>query len=221
MICHLVLTLLSQEQSEPKETGHTPEITTPGHEKDKEKEAPPCKKPEVKRPHLRKSRSQDLPDKTAPAQGKVLSETRTYTQEAYSSTSRVETVMVKSTVERKEKHHSTVTHKHTFNVSSSPVDRDRKIHILSQSRSSSQETPPPSAPTAPSFSDIQREFHVPKKARAQRPPQESGHSGSQVCQCVNVRQSILCMYSRYNMWHCLGLESNNPEPFQTEACCTN
>lgn len=137
-----------------------------------------------------------MPDKTAPAQGKVVSETRTYTQEAYSSTSRVETVTGKSTVERKEKHHSTVTHKHMFNVSSSPVDRDRKIHILSQSRSSSQETPPPSVPTAPSFSDIQREFQIPRKDRAgftHRPPQEGGHSGSQVCtvlHCVWIPGTI-------------------------------
>ncbi|XP_062390129.1 coiled-coil domain-containing protein 141-like [Sardina pilchardus] len=173
------------EQSEPKETGHTPEITTPGHDKDKDKDAPPSKKPEVKRPHLRKSRSQDLPDKTPPAQSKVLSETRTYTQENYSATSRVETITGKSTVERKEQHHSSVTHKHTFNVSRSPVDRDRKVHILSRSRSNSQETPPPSAPTAPSFSDIQREFQIPRKDRmgpAQRTSHEGGHTGSQVCQ---------------------------------------
>ncbi|XP_048095477.1 coiled-coil domain-containing protein 141 isoform X1 [Alosa alosa] len=169
------------EQSEPKETGHTPEITTPGHDKDKD--APPSKKQEVKRPHLRKSRSQDLPDKTPPVQSKVLSESRTYTQEAYSATSRVETITGKSTMERKEQHHSSVTHKHTFNVSRSPVDRDRKIHILSRSRSNSQETPPPSAPTAPSFSDIQREFQIPRKDRmgpAQRASHEGGHTGSQV-----------------------------------------
>ncbi|XP_063069315.1 coiled-coil domain-containing protein 141 isoform X2 [Engraulis encrasicolus] len=179
------------EQSEPKETGHTPEITTPGHDKDKDKdqdkEIPSVKKVEVKRSSLRKSRSQDLPDKTQAqaVPGKGVSETRTYTQEEHSSTSRVETVTGRSMVERKEEHHSTITQKQTFNVSSSPVDRDRKVHILSQSRSNSQETPPPSAaPTAPSFSDIQREFQLHRKDRAGPAPpkatQESGHTEAQV-----------------------------------------
>ncbi|XP_012689485.2 coiled-coil domain-containing protein 141 isoform X2 [Clupea harengus] len=167
--------------SEQKETGHTPEITTPGHDKDKD--APQSKKPEVKRPHLRKSRSQDLPDKTPPALSKVLSETRTFSQEAYSATSRVETITGKTTVERKEQHHSSVTHKHTFNTSSSPVDRDRKIHAFGQSRGNSEETPPLSSTTGPSFSDIQREFQVQRKDRpghAHKAPHEGGHADSQV-----------------------------------------
>uniref|UniRef100_A0AAY4EX74 Ig-like domain-containing protein n=1 Tax=Denticeps clupeoides TaxID=299321 RepID=A0AAY4EX74_9TELE len=104
-----------QDSSELKESGHTPEMTVPGCDKD----APSSKMADVKKPHIRKSKSQDLPDKQT--QGaehlKVFSECSSYTQEAYSSTSRVETITGKSSVERKEQHHTSFSHKHSFNVS--------------------------------------------------------------------------------------------------------
>ncbi|KAI4891466.1 hypothetical protein NFI96_032851 [Prochilodus magdalenae] len=134
------------ETPEAKETGHTPEITGP----DGTKEEPVTKKPESKKPQLPKSRSQELPDK----QQKVLSETRSYTQEAYSKISTKQTTTTKSTVERKEQTHTSFSHTHTFSVSSSPVEKDRKIYSLQQTKRPSQDTPPPQWPL---FSTIHRE----------------------------------------------------------------
>ncbi|XP_072541513.1 coiled-coil domain-containing protein 141 [Salminus brasiliensis] len=130
------------ETPEAKETGHTPEMTGP----DGTKEDPLTKQPDSKKPPLRKSRSQDLLD-----QQKVLSETRSYTQEAYSKTSTVQTITSKSTVERKEQTHTSFSHTHTFSMSSSPVERDRKLYTLQKAKGTSQDT------SLPSFSDAQRE----------------------------------------------------------------
>ncbi|KAL6484284.1 hypothetical protein MHYP_G00063290 [Metynnis hypsauchen] len=135
---------------EVKETGHTPEITGP----DGTKEEPVTKKPEGKKTQLAKSQSQDLPDKLQSEQHKVLSETRSYKQEAYSKTSTTQTTTIKSTVERKEETHTSFSHTHTFSVSSSPVERDRKIYTLQQAKRPSQDTPPPQWPQC---SDVQRE----------------------------------------------------------------
>ncbi|XP_066497305.1 coiled-coil domain-containing protein 141 [Hoplias malabaricus] len=123
---------------EVKETGHTPEITGPdGH-----KEEPVTMKPDSKKPQLRKSRSQDLPDKPQSVQ-KVPSESHSYTQEAYSKTSTVHTFTSRSTIERKEQSHTSYSHSHTFSVSRSPLERDRKVYSLQQTKRPSQDTPPP------------------------------------------------------------------------------
>uniref|UniRef100_A0AAR2KDP7 Ig-like domain-containing protein n=1 Tax=Pygocentrus nattereri TaxID=42514 RepID=A0AAR2KDP7_PYGNA len=132
------------------QTGHTPEMTGP----DGTKEEPVTKKPEGKKTQLAKSQSQDLPDKPQSEEHKVLSETRSYTQEAYSKMSMTQTTTSKSTVERKEETHTSFSHTHTFSVSSSPVERDRKIYTLQQAKRPSQDTPPPQWPQC---SDVQRE----------------------------------------------------------------
>ncbi|XP_028847687.1 coiled-coil domain-containing protein 141 isoform X2 [Denticeps clupeoides] len=154
------------EMSELKESGHTPEMTVPGCDKD----APSSKMADVKKPHIRKSKSQDLPDKQT--QGaehlKVFSECSSYTQEAYSSTSRVETITGKSSVERKEQHHTSFSHKHSFNVCT-PGEGDRKIHVFHDT-----DTPPPNLSTAPSFHEIQREFQRGRQGSSQKTPHTSG-----------------------------------------------
>ncbi|XP_043104600.1 coiled-coil domain-containing protein 141 isoform X2 [Puntigrus tetrazona] len=145
---------------EPKESGHTPEMTGPHCTK----EMPVGKNPENKKPQLRKTRSQDLPDKHHPEHQKVLSETRLYTQEAYSKTSKVETITSKSSVERTEE--TSFSHSHTINVSHSPAERDKKSHILQQTKRDSQESPHPPPPppprdpgaSRPSIIDLQREL---------------------------------------------------------------
>ncbi|KAF5903363.1 titin-like isoform X4, partial [Clarias magur] len=96
--------------------------------------------------------------KDDPVTKKGESKTRFYTQEAYSK-STVETINSKSTVERKEQTHTTLSHTHKFSMSSSPVERDRKICMLQQSKRPSQDTPPPAQGeccTASSGSDFQR-----------------------------------------------------------------
>lgn len=123
------------KQPEAKETGHTPEIMGPGGTKDD----PVTKNAESKKPQLCKSQSQD--NLGRPHQ--VLSETHFYTQEAYSK-STAETINSKSTVERKEQTHTSFSHTHKFSVSSSPIERDRRICTLQQSKRPSQDTPPPS-----------------------------------------------------------------------------
>ncbi|KAM9486119.1 coiled-coil domain-containing protein 141 isoform 2-T2 [Clarias gariepinus] len=123
------------ETPEAKETGHTPEIMGPGGTKDD----PVTKNAESKKPQLCKSQSQD--NLGRPHQ--VLSETRFYTQEAYSK-STAETINSKSTVERKEQTHTSFSHTHKFSMSSSPIERDRRICTLQQSKRPSQDTPPPS-----------------------------------------------------------------------------
>ncbi|XP_016375665.1 coiled-coil domain-containing protein 141-like [Sinocyclocheilus rhinocerous] len=141
---------------EPKESGHTPEMTGPHCTK----ERPVGKNPENKKPQLRKTQCQDLPDKHHPEHQKVLSETRLYTQEAFSKTSEAETITSKSTIERREEMHTSFSHSHTINVSHSPAERDKRSHILQQTKRDSQETPPPRDPgvSRPSIIDIQREL---------------------------------------------------------------
>ncbi|XP_073769243.1 coiled-coil domain-containing protein 141 isoform X2 [Danio rerio] len=130
---------------EQKESGHTPEMTGPHCTK----EMPDGKSPETKKPQLRKTRSQDLPDKHHTEHQKVLSETRSYTQEAYSKTSKVETITSKSTIEKREEMHTSFSHSHTINVSRSPVQREKRSHSLMLTKRDSQETPPPPPPPPP------------------------------------------------------------------------
>ncbi|XP_062312732.1 coiled-coil domain-containing protein 141 isoform X2 [Osmerus eperlanus] len=157
--------------SEQKETGHTPELTTGADGKEI-----PIKILTSKNPPLKKTGSQDLPDKqtegarhTVPERQTVVSESSSFTQEEYSQTSRVETFTNRSTVERKEERHSSFSCTHTFNLSCSPhtlTERDRKAHALHQSGPGAQvrATSPPLAPSSGhSFSDIQKEFQ--KKER--------------------------------------------------------
>lgn len=113
------------------------------------KEMPDGKSPETKKPQLRKTRSQDLPDKHHTEHQKVLSETRSYTQEAYSKTSKVETITSKSTIEKREEMHTSFSHSHTINVSRSPVQREKRSHSLMQTKRDSQETSPPPPPPPP------------------------------------------------------------------------
>ncbi|KAG7330838.1 hypothetical protein KOW79_004807 [Hemibagrus wyckioides] len=137
------------ETPEAKETGHTPEIMGPGGTKDDQV----TKKAESKK-HATKSQSQDMREQ--PCQ--VFLETRCYTQEDYSK-STVQTTTSRSTVERKEQTHTSFSHTHSFSVSSSPVEKDRKICTLQQSKRPSQDTPPPAqgeCHTASSCSEFQR-----------------------------------------------------------------
>ncbi|XP_067300526.1 coiled-coil domain-containing protein 141 [Pseudorasbora parva] len=147
---------------EPKESGHTPEMTGPHCTK----EMPVGKNQENKKPQLRKTRSQDLPDNHHPEHQKKLQETRLHTQEAYSKTSKVETIMCKSTIERREEMHTSISHSHTINANHSPLERDKRSHIMQQTKRDSQETPPPPPPpprdpalSRPTIIDIQRELH--------------------------------------------------------------
>ncbi|XP_026074738.1 coiled-coil domain-containing protein 141-like [Carassius auratus] len=126
---------------ESKESGHTPEMTGP----DSTKEITVSKNPENKKPQLRKTQSQDLLDKHYPELQNVLSETRSYTQEAFSKTSKVETITSKSAIERREEMHTSFSHSQNINVSHSPAEQD-KSHILQQTKRDSQETPPPPPP---------------------------------------------------------------------------
>ncbi|XP_030643095.1 coiled-coil domain-containing protein 141 [Chanos chanos] len=167
-------TLDTTDNSEPKESGHTPEMAGPGNGT----EVPVGKRQESKKPHLRKTRSQDLPDKHHPENRKVLSETRSYIQEAYSKT-----ITEKSTVQMKEQLHTSFCHTQTFNVSCYPLEKDRKIHVLHQTKRESYDTPPPPCHSAPSFSDIQRAFQKKEKPdSAQRTTHDKfpGSSGSNV-----------------------------------------
>lgn len=116
------------KQPEAKETGHTPEIMGQGSTKDDLV----TKKSERMKPQMCKLQSQDT----------LLSETSCYMQKAYSK-STVQTITSKSTVERKEQTHTSFLHTHTFNVSSSPVERDRSISALQQNKRSSQDDTPP------------------------------------------------------------------------------
>ncbi|KAF4086617.1 hypothetical protein AMELA_G00085580 [Ameiurus melas] len=116
------------ETPEAKETGHTPEITGQGGTKDDLV----TKKSESMKPQMCKFQSQDT----------LLSEPSCFTQKAYSK-STVQTITSKSTVERRAQTHTSFSHTHTFNVSSSPVERDRSISTLQQNKRSSQDTPPP------------------------------------------------------------------------------
>ncbi|XP_029567482.1 coiled-coil domain-containing protein 141 [Salmo trutta] len=157
----------SLDVSELKETGHTPELTMGGN--GKEVPIKTLQNTRSKKPHIRKTRSQDLPDKLHPEhQNKVLSESRYHTQKAYSEMSRVETIISRSTLESKEQLSTSVCCTHTFNLSCSPLERDRKVHVLQQAGIKSLVTsptvpPPPAFTSASSFSDIQREFQ--KKER--------------------------------------------------------
>lgn len=137
-------------QPEQKESGHTPEMT-----------GPHCTKeiPINKKPQLRKIRSQDLHDKHHPEHQKV-SETRVNTQEAFSKTSKVETITCKSTFERREEMHTTFSHTHT--VSHSPAERDKRSCSLQQPKRDFQDTTPPPPPprdpglSRPGIRDIQK-----------------------------------------------------------------
>ncbi|XP_041700614.2 coiled-coil domain-containing protein 141 isoform X1 [Coregonus clupeaformis] len=160
-------------QSELKETGHTPELTMGGN--GKEVPIKTLEDTRSKKPQIPKTRSKDLPDKLHPEHhNKVLSESRYHTQEAYSETSRVETITSRSMQERKEQLSTSFCCTHTFNLSCSPLERDRKVHALHQAGIRSLVTPPPptippppAVDSAPCFSDIQREFQ--KKERRNFP----------------------------------------------------
>ncbi|XP_050974245.1 LOW QUALITY PROTEIN: coiled-coil domain-containing protein 141 [Labeo rohita] len=193
---------------EPKESGHTPEMTGPHCTK----EMPVGKNPENKKPQLRKTQSQDLPDKHHPEHQKVLSENRLYTQEAYSKTSKVETITSKSTVERREEMHTSFSHSHTINVSHSPAERDKRSYILQQTKRDSQETPPPPPPppprdpavSRPSIMDIQREL----QCAVQKTNSEDKY---QACS----RNHPLHSYSKTSAHHSLDeeyLPHGTPEP---------
>lgn len=101
---------------------------------------------------------------------------RYHTQELCSETSRVETITSRLTMERKEQLSTSFSCTHTFNLSCSPLERDRKVHALNQAGIKSLVTPPPTIPpppafaSAPSFSDIQREF---QKKERQGPAQRN------------------------------------------------
>lgn len=110
------------------------------------------KKAESKK-HETKSQSQDTYEQ--PCQ--VFLETRCHTQEDYKST--VQTITSRSTVEKKEKTHSSFSQTHTFSVSGSPVEKDRRTCTVQQSKRPSQDTPPPAqgeCHTASSCSEFQR-----------------------------------------------------------------
>ncbi|KAI5106818.1 coiled-coil domain-containing protein 141 [Silurus meridionalis] len=144
------------ETPEAKETGHTPEIMGPGGIK--EDTVP--KKTERKKPEGCNSECQDRLEQ----QGEVFSEKRCYKQEAYSKNT-VQTITSKSTVERKEQTHTSFSHTHMFSVSSSPVDKDRRVSTLQQSQRLSQDTPSPAqgeCHTASGYSD----FYRPEKQEA-------------------------------------------------------
>uniref|UniRef100_A0A4W5NU50 Ig-like domain-containing protein n=1 Tax=Hucho hucho TaxID=62062 RepID=A0A4W5NU50_9TELE len=100
---------------------------------------------------------------------------RYHTQKAYSETSRVETITSRSTQESKEQLSTSFCCTHTFHLSCSPLERDRKVHALQQAGIKSLVTsptvpPPPALALAPSFSDIQREF---QKKERQGPAQRN------------------------------------------------
>ncbi|XP_047670586.1 coiled-coil domain-containing protein 141 isoform X2 [Tachysurus fulvidraco] len=136
------------ETPEAKETGHTPEIMGPGGTKDEQV----TKKAESKK-HESKSQSQDTHGQPC----LVFLETRCYTQEDYKST--VQTITSRSTVEKKEKTHTSFSKTHTFSVSGSPVEKDRRTCTVQQSKRPSQDTPPPAqgeCHTASSCSEFQR-----------------------------------------------------------------
>lgn len=116
---------------------------------------PHCTKeiPINKKPQLRKTRSQDFPDKHHPEHQK-MSETRVYTQEAFSKTSKVETITCKSTVEKREEMHTTFSHTHA--VSHSPAEREKRNCTLQQTKRDSQETPPPPPPPPPRDPSLSR-----------------------------------------------------------------
>uniref|UniRef100_A0A6Q2XU33 Ig-like domain-containing protein n=1 Tax=Esox lucius TaxID=8010 RepID=A0A6Q2XU33_ESOLU len=96
--------------------------------------------------------------------------------QAYSETSKMQTITSRSTVERKEQLSSCFYSTHTFSLSCAPLERNRKIHAFHQAEIESLGTPPPHIPTspafasAPSFSDIQREF---QKKERQGPAQRN------------------------------------------------
>ncbi|KAI1898253.1 hypothetical protein AGOR_G00070430 [Albula goreensis] len=122
--------------SEPKESGHTPE-NLPGNEKEV-----PLKK-SSKKLHVHKAKDQNLP------------EMRSHTQEEYLETSMIKTTTSTSAVERTEELHTSFSHTQTINISCSPAEKDTAIHILQQTGSEPEVTMPPSFPVAPSFSEIQ------------------------------------------------------------------
>ncbi|XP_055727116.1 coiled-coil domain-containing protein 141-like isoform X2 [Salvelinus fontinalis] len=166
----------SLDVSELKETGHTPELTMGLN--GKEVPIKIIENTRSKKPQIRKTRSQELPDKLHPQHhNKVLSEqSRYHTQELCSETSRVETITSRLTMERKEQLSTSFSCTHTFNLSCSPLERDRKVHALNQAGIKSLVTPPPTIPpppafaSAPSFSDIHREF---QKKERQGPAQRN------------------------------------------------
>ncbi|XP_056121665.1 coiled-coil domain-containing protein 141 isoform X1 [Rhinichthys klamathensis goyatoka] len=195
---------------EPKESGHTPEMTGPHCTK----EMPFGKNPENKKPQLRKAQSQDLPDMHHPEHQKVLQETRLHTQEAYSKTNKVETIMCKSTIERREEMHTSISNSRTINVSHSPVERDKRSHTMQQTKRNSQETPPPPPPRDPTLSlpiiiDIQRELHGTEK---QHPVQKTNSEDKyQACS----RNHPFLSYSKTAAHHSLEedfLSHGTPEP---------
>uniref|UniRef100_A0A8C7QZH4 Coiled-coil domain containing 141 n=1 Tax=Oncorhynchus mykiss TaxID=8022 RepID=A0A8C7QZH4_ONCMY len=93
-----------------------------------------------------------------------------------SETRRVETITSRLTMERKEQLSTSFSCIQTFNLSCSPLERDRKVHTLNEAGIKSLVTPPPTIlpplafASAPSFSDIQREF---QKKERQGPAQRN------------------------------------------------
>nr|XP_055071320.1 coiled-coil domain-containing protein 141 isoform X1 [Misgurnus anguillicaudatus] len=163
---------------EQKESGHTPEMT-----------GPHCTKeiPINKKPQLRKTRSHDLPDKLHSEHQKV-SENRFYTEEAFSKTSKVETITSKST-EKREEMHTSFIHMHTISVSHSPVERDKRRCMLQQTKRDSQETPPPPPPprdSGLSRPGIQKEFQGTDKHRINSDDKYQGFSKPLLSDLKNV-----------------------------------
>ncbi|XP_031661715.1 coiled-coil domain-containing protein 141 isoform X2 [Oncorhynchus kisutch] len=165
----------SLDVSELKETGHTPELTMGMN--GKEVPIKIIENTRSKKPQIRKTRSQELPDKLHPQHhNKVLSESRYHTRELCSETSRVETITSRLTMERKDQLSTSFSCTQTFNLSCSPLERDRKVHTLNEAGIKSLVTPPPTIvppiafASAPSFSDIQREF---QKKERQGPAQRN------------------------------------------------
>ncbi|XP_010878421.2 coiled-coil domain-containing protein 141 isoform X2 [Esox lucius] len=154
-------------QSELKESGHTPELTVGGNGKEV-----PIKMLEKTRSKKPQSKTKSQPDKLILEHHKVSESS----QQAYSETSKMQTITSRSTVERKEQLSSCFYSTHTFSLSCAPLERNRKIHAFHQAEIESLGTPPPHIPTspafasAPSFSDIQREF---QKKERQGPAQRN------------------------------------------------
>ncbi|XP_044072101.1 coiled-coil domain-containing protein 141 isoform X2 [Siniperca chuatsi] len=122
---------------ELKETGHTPELNA---EHDG-KEVPVKQTAANRKPPLRKSRSQEADRQT---------DRQTVTSE---SSHRQQLLSERFT--------SSYCSTHTFSLSCSPVEANRRVHTIHSQLQpfaiESQATPPPSV-IGPSFSDIQREF---------------------------------------------------------------
>ncbi|XP_076603855.1 uncharacterized protein LOC143330952 isoform X2 [Chaetodon auriga] len=134
------------DMHELKETGHTPELTAEHDGKEV-----PVKRPTAanKKPPLQKSRSQDSDRQTD-------TQTESSRQQLHS-----------------EKFTSSFCSTHTFSLSCSPAEVNRRIHTIHsqlQPVSTEPQATPPASVIGPLFSDIQREFQG-------KEPQEMGQQG--------------------------------------------